>query len=130
VSNTDQADSDGDSTGDLCEDLDQDGWEVGEDNCSDVANADQTDTNDDGIGNACDPDWNNDGTVGGPDFVLLLQTYLGIDGDQRYDPDVDTDSDGTIGGPDFVLLQQQFLQIPAGPGLPGCDGTTSPCPAP
>jgi hypothetical protein len=118
VWNEDQANGDADSLGDAC------------DNCQDVDNEDQTDTNEDGIGNVCDPDWNNDGTVGGPDFVRLQLTWLATDGDQRYDPDVDTDSDGTIGGPDFVLLQQQFLQSPPGPGLPGCDGTTSPCPAP
>jgi len=130
VTNLDQTDSDGDSIGDVCEDLDLDGWEVEEDNCQNVENADQTDTNSDGIGNACDPDWNNDGTVGGPDFIRLQRVWGATSGDARYDPDIDMNSDGTTGGPEFILLQIQWLQSPPGPGLPGCDGATIPCPAP
>jgi len=42
IPNTDQADTDGDTVGNVC------------DNCPDTSNPDQTDTNGDGIGDACE----------------------------------------------------------------------------
>lgn len=73
-SNADQVDADGDGTGDICdgcpddpdkiepgicgcgvpdEDIDEDGI-LCEDNCPDVANADQADADQDGVGDVCD----------------------------------------------------------------------------
>ena len=55
VANPDQADADGDGTGDLCDsDSDVDGVENSADNCPLVANADQADADDDGVGDVCD----------------------------------------------------------------------------
>ena len=84
VSNTDQANFDGDTFGDVCDsDLDGDGVDntldvfpndptessdsdsdnVGDnaDNCINAANFDQTDIDSDNLGDACDPDMDGDG---------------------------------------------------------------------
>ena len=58
------------------EDSDGDGQQNSVDNCSDDVNPSQHDSNLDGYGNRCDADWNNDGTVGGPDFAILLAALL------------------------------------------------------
>jgi hypothetical protein len=74
VANNDQADSDGDGTGDACEgpaDSDGDGVADGEDNCPDTPNADQADFDADGVGNACDADDDNDGVNDGADCAPL-----------------------------------------------------------
>ncbi|WP_424963737.1 thrombospondin type 3 repeat-containing protein [Ekhidna sp.] len=56
VSNPDQADSDGDGIGDVCEDdEDEDGIPDDQDNCPETANSDQLDSDEDGIGDVCDP---------------------------------------------------------------------------
>lgn len=63
--NADQADSDGDGTGDACEDVndpDGDGIATG-DNCPLTFNPDQTDTDGDGFGDACDTDVDGDGVL-------------------------------------------------------------------
>ena len=58
--NGDQADSDGNGVGDVCDggstptDSDGDGWNDNEDNCPDVFNSDQADSDGNGIGDACD----------------------------------------------------------------------------
>lgn len=55
VSNPDQADSDGDGIGDVCEeDADGDGIPDDEDNCPETENPDQLDSDEDGIGDVCD----------------------------------------------------------------------------
>jgi hypothetical protein len=65
--NPDQADSDADKIGDVCDlavtirDLDSDGIGDSRDNCPSVANTVQTDTDTDGQGDACDADDDNDG---------------------------------------------------------------------
>ncbi len=68
VANANQADSDGDGVGDVCDtttptDNDGDGVSNGIDNCPAVANANQADRDGDGIGDACDTgsDTDNDG---------------------------------------------------------------------
>jgi outer membrane protein assembly factor BamB len=58
--NADQADTDGDGQGNLCDftpngDTDGDGVDELADNCPGVANAGQEDNDSDGIGNVCDP---------------------------------------------------------------------------
>ncbi|OGQ49328.1 MAG: hypothetical protein A3I09_04980 [Deltaproteobacteria bacterium RIFCSPLOWO2_02_FULL_47_10] len=54
LSNSDQMDSDGNKTGDACEDTDKDGIIDDVDNCIEAANPDQADTDADGFGDACD----------------------------------------------------------------------------
>jgi hypothetical protein len=59
VANSDQADSDNDGIGDVCDtpsnqDIDGDGVNNNVDNCPEVANPNQEDFDNDGIGDACD----------------------------------------------------------------------------
>lgn len=54
VANTNQADSNGNGIGDLCDDTDYDGVINTEDNCPEDANTSQNDVDGDGIGDICD----------------------------------------------------------------------------
>ena len=38
----------------------------------------QCDTDQDGYGNACDPDTNNDGIIGGPDYGIITWCFGGL----------------------------------------------------
>src|SRR5207245_7011729 len=77
VSNANQADTDGDGTGDACDpcpldalnDVDHDGVCADKDNCPWVANADQTDSDGDGIGDACE------NAPGAPVFLERLAKF-------------------------------------------------------
>ncbi|MEM1026437.1 MAG: thrombospondin type 3 repeat-containing protein [Myxococcota bacterium] len=102
--NADQADADGDLTGDACDlcpadpffwtnqpgpgdvagsndptDADNDGW-CG-DNCLNEPNL-QHDTDADGIGDVCDPDIDNDSFLNEDDFCPFLATATNVDSDQ------------------------------------------------
>jgi len=96
------------------------------DNCLAAANASQTDVDQDGYGNACDPDGNNDGTVGGPDFTPFALTFGSQCGDSTFDPVFDLNDDCAIGGPDFTVFAAHFGG-PPGPSGYACAGTV-PCP--
>ena len=65
-------------------DSDGDTVEDAFDNCTAVVNAGQEDADHDGCGDVCDPallcDANGDGTVGGPDFIILQQEWLASKG--------------------------------------------------
>ncbi len=98
------------------------------DNCVEVANADQRDADTDGYGTACDPDYNNDGAVGIPDFNVFRPQFGLTDEDPGFDPAADHTGDGAIGIPDFNVFRSYFGQAPGPSGL-GCAGTV-PCPAP
>lgn len=69
-----------------------------------------------------------DGTVGGPDFGILVGRF-GLDAsDPAFDPDLDHNGDGVLGGPDVGRYTSLF-GLPVGPsglacaGMPGCDAT-------
>ncbi|RNC88208.1 MAG: T9SS C-terminal target domain-containing protein [Winogradskyella sp.] len=66
TANADQADSDGDGVGDVCQDTDSDGILDINDNCPNTANADQTDTDGDGVGDVCQ-DSDGDSVADGED---------------------------------------------------------------
>lgn len=103
VTNSDQADSDGDGRGDLCDttpgdgpdgDPDGDGLRNSEDNCPDAANADQADLDGDGTGDACDSDVDGDGVDNDADaFPRDAEESADTDGDGVGDA-ADTDDDG------------------------------------
>jgi hypothetical protein len=109
-------------------DQDQDGVGDPEDNCLALANADQRDSNLDGYGNLCDGDFDDDGAVGGADFVVFSQAYLTGQGDLGWNPDVDANGDGVVNGFDFGQFAAAYLGPPGPSGL-SCAGTP-PCPAP
>jgi hypothetical protein len=96
------------------------------DNCAWLPNPNQLDTNQDGYGNACDADWDDDGLVGGGDYLALGMAFGAVSPDPRYDPDLDSTGDGAIGGPEYLLLGMSFGEPPGPSGLT-CAGTP-PCP--
>jgi formylglycine-generating enzyme required for sulfatase activity len=56
------------------------------------------------------PDFNGDGKVGFPDFVLFARNFGSREGDGIYDSVYDLDEDGAVGFPDFVLFAKDFGQ--------------------
>jgi hypothetical protein len=83
----------------------------------------QCDTDQDGYGNVCDPDINNDGVIGGPDYGPITASF-GQAGHPTNPADVNCD--GVVGGPDYGLVTQKFGGVPGPSGL-FCAGTI-PCP--
>ncbi len=70
--NTNQANLDGDASGNVCDgDDDGDGVADGSDNCPLASNAAQTNTDGDALGDACDPDDDNDGDADAADNCPL-----------------------------------------------------------
>ncbi len=98
--NPDQADSDDDGQGDVCDvDLDNDGVDDDADNCPAVANTDQADGDGDGIGDVCDPDLDNDGVDNELDNCPMAPNAGQEDGDgdgvgDACDSLFDSDGDG------------------------------------
>ena len=99
--------------------LELDGDELAaiEDNCTDVANADQRDTDSDGYGNVCDPDLNNDDVVDFGDLPAMQQAFFSQDGDPNWNPDADISGDGVIDFGDLPIFQSLFFQPPGPSGL-------------
>jgi hypothetical protein len=111
-----------------CIDADADGVCAAADNCLAAANADQRDSNADGYGNACDADVDQDGVVGGSDYIALGRAFGARSPDPAYDPDLDADGDGAIGAPEWLRLGASWAGPPGPSGL-ACAGAP-PCPAP
>jgi len=109
-------------------DADGDGVLDAQDNCFLTPNPSQTDTNGDLVGNACDADYNDDGVVGGPDFVALGRAFGATTGAPNFNPALDANDDGVIGGPEFVLLGGSFGGGPGPSGLCPIDGSLLACP--
>lgn len=83
VANEDQADTDGDGLGDVCDpDDDNDGIPDLDDNCPKTPNPGQEDADGDGIGDACDEDEDNDGVPNDLDNCPGTETgaVVGLDG--------------------------------------------------
>jgi hypothetical protein len=80
--NPDQADSDNDGVGDVCDgDLDGDGIDNEIDNCPVTPNGDQLDFDGDGAGDACDLDIDGDGVPNGSDVCAFTDFGEVVDGD-------------------------------------------------
>lgn len=53
-------------------------------------------------------DFNGDGEVGFPDFIMFAQAFGATSGDAKYDARFDLDSSGDIGFSDFITFAQAF----------------------
>jgi hypothetical protein len=96
------------------EDADGDGVRDAADNCVNVFNPNQSDVDGDGFGDGCDPDYNNDGVVGIPDFNHMRSQFGKTAADPDFDPAVDHDGNGAIGISDFNV-SRTFFSDPPGP---------------
>ncbi len=97
--NPDQNDTDGDGTGDACDDdMDGDGRINVKDNCPLVPNPNQEDQDNDGLGDACDgrddSDDDNDGVVNTDDLCPATPAGEAVDVNGCADSEVDEDGDG------------------------------------
>ena len=96
--NPDQADTDGNGEGDVCEDSDGDGVLDFEDNCIFIPNPDQADADGDGEGDVCE-DADNDGIIDSKDNCINTPNIdqADFDGDGIGDVcDDDRDGDGVL----------------------------------
>ena len=117
--NADQADSDGNGVGDVCDggvepiDSDGDGWVDSEDNCPFTFNSDQADSDGNGIGDACDSglplDSDSDGV---PDSDDAFPN----DASEQNDADGDQVGDNSDACP-FLAGSNQTLADCADPGV-------------
>ncbi len=128
VANPDQANTDGDTMGNACDDDDDNDTVVdSSDNCALVPNTDQANTDGDALGNACDDDDDNDTVVDSSDNCALVPNtdQANTDGDalgNACDPDID--GDGVLNGPDNCVTTPNPSQTDADrDGLgDACDG--------
>ncbi|MBT8135610.1 MAG: thrombospondin type 3 repeat-containing protein [Gammaproteobacteria bacterium] len=106
-------------------DTDLDGVNNTQDNCTLVANPDQTDSDGDRYGNACDGDFNDGPFVGGDcivdlnDLAIIRSSFLSQTGDANYNPVTDIVFDGAVNLLDLAQMRALFL-APPGPGLGSC----------
>ena len=99
-------------------DSDGDGVTDDVDNCTDVANADQTDTDGDAIGNACDADITGDCSVNFADLAALKAAFF----PNPYNANADFNSDGFVNFGDLAFMKSTFFNGAnpgPGPGAPG-----------
>lgn len=88
---------------------------------------DQCDADQDGYGNVCDADFNNDGTVGAPDWPTLSGCWGATEPFANPEcAEADMNCDGTVGAPDYPYFTRSFGGPPGPSGLE-CAGTI-PCP--
>ncbi|MEM7083586.1 MAG: trypsin-like peptidase domain-containing protein [Pseudomonadota bacterium] len=92
-------------------DADGDGVNDSADNCTLVANADQTDVDGDGYGNICDPDFNNDNVVNFADVAQFSAVF------NTTDTLADLNGDGAVNFLDFAIVSTYFLSPPGPSGL-------------
>ncbi len=113
-------------------DADGDGWEDNEDNCPNLANADQADNDFDGLGDICDEDDDNDGILDSEDNCVVISNSDQLDSDYDgigdvcdicpLDADNDIDGDGICGNIDNCPTNPNEDQIDS-----DCDGVGDVC---
>lgn len=114
IPNPDQADSDNDGVGDVCdEDSDNDGILDEIDNCPSTANEDQLDTDSDGIGDVCDDDDDDDGILDVNDNCPLVSNVGQVDINNNGIGDIceDIDGDGIFDNFDNCISTSNVDQI-------------------
>lgn len=107
-------------------DDDGDGLPNAEDNCAASPNRLQIDSDRDGFGDACDADYDNNGRVGGPDFVRFRAAFGRALGQPGFDAAIDVNGDQLVDVQDFAFFRSRFRRPPGPSGL-ACAGTR-PCP--
>ncbi len=88
IANTDQADADGDGTGDVCNDIfdsDGDEWADALDNCAMTVNPDQADADGNGVGDAC----NDTDDIDGDEWETMFDNCLATANPDQADRDGD-----------------------------------------
>ncbi|MFK8016042.1 MAG: thrombospondin type 3 repeat-containing protein [Gammaproteobacteria bacterium] len=99
-------------------DVDGDGVNDLEDNCTVEANPEQVDADGDGIGNRCDADFNQDCTVNAIDLGFFRTRFF------TDDPVADLDSSGSVNTVDLGILRSFFFDTPGPSGQPNlCSGS-------
>ena len=68
------------------------------------------------------PDFNGDGEVGFPDFLLFAGQFGARRGDGTYEAKYDLDGDGAVGFPDFLIFSRSFGTSPGSGGGGGDSG--------
>lgn len=68
------------------------------------------------------PDFNGDGEVGFPDFLLFAGQFGARRGDGMYEAKYDLDSDGEVGFSDFLIFSRSFGTSPGSGGGSGDSG--------
>jgi hypothetical protein len=91
-------------------DADADGILDVDDNCTLVANSEQTDSNGDGFGNACDADLDNNGFVNFSDLALFKSAFGTVNAD------ADFDGNGFVNFADLAVFKTMFGQPPGPTG--------------
>lgn len=115
MSNPDQADFDGDGTGDICDgDTDNDGVVDGADNCPEFANLDQVDSDSDGAGDACDDDDDQDGVVDSEDNCRTVANPEQVDADGDGFGDVCSGVSSVVPGGDGTSSGGSFEPVTIG----------------
>ena len=117
-------------------DTDGDGVVDGNDNCTQVANAQagnvpgtsiplyQLDSDHDGYGNLCDADLNNSGLVTTADFAMLRSVLNELASYNALSAAADMNGSGTVTATDFAILRARLNTRPGPSGLhPNCPPT-------
>lgn len=113
---------------DACiEDADDDLVADADDNCAQVANADQGDADADGFGNVCDADLDQSGAIDDADRILFAASFGLAGGDEGFVPAADFDGDGLVDLADFARLRAMQGGAPGDAvSLPAADPLETP----